>query len=160
MANEEAIKHELESKFSFTGTGLRVQRERRIFADIALENFHPCFEYLAENMGFSMFSAMTAADEGESISLIYHMARPDGTLINLKTYLPKANPKINSISGRFPTALIYEREMLDLLGVNVQGMPEDANRYPLPDDWPQGVYPLRKDFDPSVLDKMDGKETK
>lgn len=160
MANEEAIKQELESKFSFTGSGLRVQRERRIFADIALENFHPCFEHLVKGMGFSMFSAMTAADEGETISLIYHIARPDGTLINLKTYLPKAAPKINSISARFPTALIYEREMVDLLGVDVLGMPADANRYPLPDDWPKGVYPLRKDFDPSVLDKMDGKETK
>jgi Ni,Fe-hydrogenase III component G len=41
---------------------------------------------------------------------------------------------------------------MDLLGIKVEGLPE-GRRYPLPDNWPQGQYPLRKDWDPSVLDK-------
>ena len=46
---------------------------------------------------------------------------------------------------RFPAAEIYERELIDLLGAKVAGLPE-GKRYPLPDDWPAGEYPLRKDW--------------
>ena len=35
--------------------------------------------------------------------------------------------------------------------MQVQGLPP-GNRYPLPDDWPQGQYPLRKDWNVSMLE--------
>jgi Ni,Fe-hydrogenase III component G len=38
-----------------------------------------------------------------------------------------------------------------MLGVNVEGLPE-GKRYPLPDDWPDGQYPLRKDWNKKMLD--------
>jgi Ni,Fe-hydrogenase III component G len=34
---------------------------------------------------------------------------------------------------------------MDLLGAQVEGLPA-GRRYPLPEDWPQGEYPLRKDW--------------
>ena len=34
---------------------------------------------------------------------------------------------------------------MDLLGFQVQGLTE-GSRYPLPDVWPAGQYPLRKDW--------------
>ena len=49
------------------------------------------------------------------------------------------------MSDRFPAAHIYERELVDLLGAKVEGLPP-GNRYPLPDDWPEVQYPLRKDW--------------
>jgi len=42
---------------------------------------------------------------------------------------------------------LYERELLDLLGITPRGHP-DPRRLVLPDDWPGG-YPLRKDWKPS-----------
>ncbi|MHC5035633.1 MAG: NADH-quinone oxidoreductase subunit C [Planctomycetota bacterium] len=37
-----------------------------------------------------------------------------------------------------------EREMNDLLGIVFEGHP-DPRRLILADDWPEGVYPLRRD---------------
>jgi Ni,Fe-hydrogenase III component G len=49
----------------------------------------------------------------------------------------------------FVGAEIYERELVDLLGVKVEGLPS-GNRYPLMDDWPKDQFPLRKDWKPPV----------
>ena len=38
-----------------------------------------------------------------------------------------------------------ERELMDLLGAKVEGLPA-GKRYPLSDDWPTDEYPLRKDW--------------
>ena len=43
----------------------------------------------------------------------------------------------------------YEREILDMFGLTPLGHP-DLRPLVLYDDWPQGIYPLRKDFDLST----------
>ena len=44
-----------------------------------------------------------------------------------------------------PSATLYERELQEMFGIMVEGTPE-TERLLLPDDWPDGVYPLRKAF--------------
>ena len=61
--------------------------------------------------------------------------------------VPKDEPVLQTVTGYFPAAELYEREMVDLLGMQVQGLPP-GTRYPLPDGWPAGQYPLRKDWKP------------
>ena len=73
-------------------------------------------------------------------------------MLNLKLAVPKAKPVIKTVSGLFPGCVIYERELVDLLGAEVEGLPP-GERYPLPDNWPAGQYPLRKDWKPEMLDK-------
>jgi NADH-quinone oxidoreductase subunit D len=43
-----------------------------------------------------------------------------------------------------PGASFHEREVADLFGVTFEGHP-NPGRLVLPDDWPSGLYPLRKD---------------
>jgi NADH:ubiquinone oxidoreductase subunit C len=66
-------------------------------------------------------------------------------MVNLKTSVIKSNPVINTVTSFFPGAEIYEREVSDLFGAVVDGLPK-GNRYPLTDDWPKGEYPLRKEW--------------
>ena len=144
-AKEENIQNELVSKFPFLTDKVKIQRERRIFADVPRVNFRNVLEYAVKDLGFSFLCTMTGMDEGEDLSFMYHLARQDGIMLNLKIRAPKINPVINTITDYFKGAEIYEREVMDLLGTKVEGLPE-GKRYPLPDDWPEGQYPLRKDW--------------
>ncbi len=66
--------------------------------------------------------------------------------IGLKAYLPPDDPRIRSVAPRHPGANWYEREARDLVGVEPVGHP-DPRRLVLPDDFPEGTHPLRKEFD-------------
>ena len=65
--------------------------------------------------------------------------------IIIHTKIPWDDPKFYSTTPKVPAASWYEREVRDLLGLEPVGHP-DPRRLVLPDDWPEGLYPLRKDF--------------
>lgn len=54
--------------------------------------------------------------------------------------------QFRSISPKIPAANWYEREIQDMFGLVPKGHP-DPRRLVMFEDWPQGQYPLRKDFD-------------
>ncbi len=151
MADEENIRSELAAKFPFMADKITVKRERRVFAEAPADRFMEVFEHAATAMGFSHLCTMTGLDEGENLAFIYHLARADGTLLNLKRTAPKTMPVIKTITHVFPGGIMYEREVVDLLGARVEGLPP-GKRYPLPDNWPVGQHPLRKDWKPEMLD--------
>ena len=142
---EERIQSDLISKFAFLEGSVRIQRERRIFADAPADRLKEIFEYVMKELDFVFLCTMTGLDEGEKLSFIYHLTRQDGCLLSIKISVPKANPVIKTVTDYFKGADIYEREVVDLLGARVEGLPE-GRRYPLPDDWPADSHPLRKDW--------------
>jgi formate hydrogenlyase subunit 5 len=87
--------------------------------------------------------ALTGLDMGEKIGLMYHI-RTHGAIVTIRTEVPKENPKIQTITDLIPGANFHEREAADLFGVIFEGHPNPA-RLVLPDDWPENLYPLRKD---------------
>ena len=150
MANEERIIEQLKSQYPQIAETIRLQRDRRLWIDVPYAEFRAFLEYVYQNMSFVTLTAITGLDDGENLSALYHLGRRDGTLMNVKTSVKKASPKISSIKDIFPAAVLYERELVDLLGFEVEGLP-DGNRYPLVDDWPEGQYPLRKDWKLEML---------
>jgi membrane-bound hydrogenase subunit beta len=154
MVEEEKIQQELLKKFPFLENRIRVQRQRRIFADVSLDKFFEVFDYVVKSSGFSMLSAITGLDEGENLSFIYHLATEGGIMLNLKTSVVKGKPVLKTVTDYFPAAEIYEREVVDLLGAEVYGL-NKGKRYPLPDNWPQGQYPLRKGWKKEMLNKQE-----
>ena len=68
----------------------------------------------------------------------------DHLLCSLLSYLPPNHPHIDSISDMVPAASWAEREMRDLVGIEPVGH-RYLKRLVLPDGWPEGNHPLRKD---------------
>ena len=150
MAEEQVIQEELAAAFPSLAGKVRVARARRVFADVPSESIRDVFDHVVTKMQFGILCAITGLDEGPTLGVIYHLAREGGVVLNLHTSLPKEAPVLQTVTARFPAAEMYEREMMDLLGMQVQGLPPGP-RYPLPDTWPPGQYPLRKDWNPETL---------
>ncbi len=141
---EDAICQALESRFDFLAGKCAVTRERRIFAEAPREKTLEVIEFLRDEQGFDSLCTMTGMDSGEHWEIIYHLAR-GGIVMNLKAFAPKADPVFDTVTGLFAGATMYELEIHNLLGVTIRGIPGDI-KYPLPDDWPEGQYPLRKEW--------------
>ncbi|HUI69540.1 MAG TPA: NADH-quinone oxidoreductase subunit C [Spirochaetia bacterium] len=144
MSETETVKAELETRFPSLAGAVRVQRERRLWIDVTQEGFASVFEHLVKTLGFSNLCTITGLDLGAELGFIYHLARDNGAMANVKTHCPKGQA-IRTVTELFPGAAIYERELEDLLGARVDGL-SAGPRYPLPDDWPTDEHPLLKDW--------------
>ncbi|MCP5517918.1 MAG: NADH-quinone oxidoreductase subunit C [Verrucomicrobiales bacterium] len=87
----------------------------------------------------------------------------DHLLASFLTQLPADDPKLDSITADVPAANWAEREFRDLVGIEPVGHAY-PKRLVLPDGWPEGMHPLRKDvpwnhvpegFDPDREFKFD-----
>ena len=79
--------------------------------------------------------------------LTYVFAPRSGGWRTIETLVDARDPVFPSITPFVPAAHWYEREVQDMFGVTAVGHP-DPRRLVLHDDWPDDLYPLRKDFDP------------
>ena len=123
---------------------------RRIFVDIPQSGLLDIIRYCAQKMGFAHLCTITGLDTGERFEFIYHIANDEGVVLNLKVKTPRENTVIPSVLAVYNGSTFYELELEGLLGVRVEGLPEDR-QYPLPDNWPKGQYPLRKDWKPDQM---------
>ena len=144
MSVESNIQNKLKEAFAEQITEVKIPRERRMFVQVPLPLVKQVIEYLKQDLGMSHITTITAIDVGEDIEVLYHFLC-QGLTLSLRTFVPKANPVIDTITPIMPGAILYEREIQDLLGLKVKEHP-DPRRLVLPEDWEEGVYPLRKDY--------------
>jgi membrane-bound hydrogenase subunit beta len=127
------------------GLPVQVKRDRRIFIPVPRNDLIKTVNILSSELNINHLSTITARDTGKEIEILYHFLL-NGVVITIRTMCPKDDPTIDSIVSIFPGAILYERELNDILGVVPKGHP-DLRRLILPDDW-VGGYPLRKDWKP------------
>lgn len=99
---------------------------------------------LKQSLGLVHLGTISGVDLGENFEVIYHLSNADVT-INVRILTPRRDPRIPSICSIIPGAILYERELQDMFGLVVEDIP-DGRRLLLCDDWPEGQYPLRKDW--------------
>jgi len=117
---------------------------RRIFLKVDPKDLLKAVEVLRNDLGFAYLATVSGLDVGENYEIIYHFANAFSQL-NLRTQVPQANPHVESICAIIPGAIMYERELQDMFGLVVDNIP-DPRPLILPDGWPEGNYPLRKDW--------------
>ena len=119
---------------------------RRAFARIDPTRTVEAAEKMLAMEGARLATA-TALDVRDGIDVLYHWAfEPAGVIVTLKALARRPECTLDSIANAVPAANWIEREMHDLLGANFRNHP-DMRRLILDDSWPEGVHPLRKDFD-------------
>jgi membrane-bound hydrogenase subunit beta len=101
------------------------------------------------NLQFPHLAVVSGNDLDKTIELIYHFTLNydiplDEITLNISVDLPKSKPEIESVCDLIPGALVTEREKQEMLGVKIKDIPVDKRLF-LPDDFPDGVYPWRRD---------------
>jgi len=147
---------ELRRQLRIRARNIIVKRERRFTVHIEVKSLKKIVRRLMRMDNYTHLSTITALDASSEIEVIYHFAFTDA-LVSVKVWTPKDKPLLPSIVDLIPGAALYEREIHDLFGVKFEGNP-DLSPLLLPDEWPKGVYPLRKWWSAErTLAKLGGK---
>ncbi len=120
--------------------------DNRIYLSCEAENAYDINKFLFEDVK-ARFVVATGIDCDDCFEIIYHYAYDQtGCVVNLKAFIrDREKPSVESISPFLPAAQWIEREMHDVLGIEFRNHP-DMRRLLLADDWPEGVYPMRKEI--------------
>lgn len=127
----------------------RKRTYRELWMTIKPEAFRKAVEAIF-NLCYPHLHFITGEDDGgDSLKMIYSFglfyAEPWGEVsIVLKFDLPKDSLILPTITDLMPGAETNEREIREMLGVEFDGLKNKRHLF-LPDDWPEGKYPWRKD---------------
>lgn len=138
----------LEATIKEWAEGVKGWKSRQIWIKVAREALRPAIQKII-SIHFPHVAVISFADTGAQVDLMYHLYIYWGVprqeiLVTLKVSLDKTDLKVPTITDLIPGALTSEREKQEMLGIEVVGIP-DGRRLFLPEDFPQGVYPWRKD---------------
>ena len=141
---EEKFKAQLEARFGAAITEMTIQRKNRVWFEIPADRIPELMKFMKTEMGYNHLATITGFDGGENLGANYHLTDTHG-VITARVKTPRVNPHLPTVTEVFPGAEPYERELMDLFGIKIDGL-KPGRRYPLPDDFPTDQYPLRKDW--------------
>jgi Ni,Fe-hydrogenase III large subunit/Ni,Fe-hydrogenase III component G len=94
----------------------------------------------------SLFTADERATDGRFVVRhVWSLPKLD-TFLCISAPVDPGEPSFPSIAARHPAANWFEREVMDYFGLVPRDHP-NPERVALHDDWPEGAWALRKDFD-------------
>jgi len=129
----------------FPHASVKIHAPRRTYINIPRDEVYDMAKFLFAEKKCRL-SIATGIDKRDGIEILYHFSHdPSGTYYNIKTVVPKDDPKIRSLADFLPAANWIEREIHELLGVDFTGHP---NLIPLltAETWPADLHPLRRDY--------------
>jgi NADH-quinone oxidoreductase subunit C len=141
-------REELENKLSeIKGKLISIEQttDNRIYLLCESESSYAVNKFLFEDVK-CRFVIVSGVDAEDCFEVLYHFSYDKlGVVITVKAIIrDRKNPAIESISPFLPAAEWIEREIHDILGIDITNHP-NLERLILADDWPEGVYPLRKE---------------
>jgi len=149
----------IDSRIETKTAGVKKNSSSVIWLQINPQNLKDAAKFL-NTIQFPHFAIISGNDTGKEIELIYHFSiyygeRFKEISINLTTCLPKEDLRVPTITDLIPGAQTAEREIKEMFGVTIEGLPDLPNIF-LPQDFQKGVYPLRRDE--KGIDKIIKKE--
>lgn len=124
---------------------LRQPSSKRVYLEVDSEVVPDTARILSGDLQARLQTA-SALDAPRKIEILYHWAFDSiGLVVSVRTRIDRERPEIESITPICPSAHWIEREMWELMGISFPGHP-DMRHLLLQDDWPEGKYPLRRDY--------------
>jgi Ni,Fe-hydrogenase III component G len=116
---------------------------RRIYVTISKTQAKELVRYLFRDLK-ARFSIATGIDIRPGVEILYHLAFDElGVMVSVRVLVEKPELKMDSFTDFMPAADWIEREIHEMLGVDFVGHP-NLTKLLLPDDWPEGSHPYRK----------------
>ena len=153
MTMDEALNN-LNGKFGSRILKIDKKSAKRVYIDIYPKDIVDFTRYIMKDLEFR-FNIASGVDDFDGLEILYHFSLDRSAIvISIRALLSdKTDPHIDTITTITRSAWWIEREIHELFGIHFDGN-SDLRPLLLPDDWPKGVYPLRKDF---ILQKRDSR---
>ncbi|PKL59485.1 MAG: NADH-quinone oxidoreductase subunit F [Methanomicrobiales archaeon HGW-Methanomicrobiales-4] len=137
-----------DTRITERGEGVKKIPQRSVWMRVPREIIVDAVKELT-TIDYPHLGVISAVDTGDLIELLYHMqiffgGKHEEINIIFTVPVPKSDPHVPTITGVIPGAVYTEREKQDMIGVMIDGIP-DSRRIFLPADFPQGIFPWRKD---------------
>ena len=143
--NREEVLKDLRDRFAKDIIEVFDKSPKRVYIEIRPDSLVKAASYILKDLG-ARFNIASGLDARGHMEILYHFTiELINLVISLRVKLPKDKLEVDSLTSVFKGADWIEREIHELLGINFKGHP-DLRRLLLPDEWPEGVYPLRRDY--------------
>ncbi len=126
----------------FPQGGVAASEPRTFWVAVERDALRQAVSDLREKLGVRHLTTIVAEDRRDHFLLSYVFSGE--VVVVLQVKVDREKPEVPSLAPVLDGALVYEREIHDLFGIVPAGHP-DLRRQALPEDWPAGLYPLRKD---------------
>lgn len=127
-----------------------VVRRSRVNVTVAPEKIKDIAVFLRDRLGYDHPTGVSAVDYNREarFEIVYHLSSiqnrdQQDIVLNLKESVPRNNPKAFSLVNVWPGVENYERESLEMFGLQFEGHPHPEKLF-LNDNW-DGPPPMRKE---------------
>ncbi|MDM7994642.1 MAG: NADH-quinone oxidoreductase subunit C [Acidobacteriota bacterium] len=142
-------------KDAFPDSQVTLGAKGRFWVALNREQLIPAVGILRDRFSIIQLAVIVGEDLRDAFQCNYVFTGPHVVILQVR--IDREKPTVPSLSQIVPGAMVYERELKDLFGIMPVGHP-DLRRQAVPEDWPEGVYPLRKDAKFSRDGELLGKE--
>ena len=139
------IEKEIHKKFDDKIIKWFEHNENRIYVDIDPKNLVEFARYIFEDLQARFIIASAVDTPRGGVEVLYHFdfyQLPQ--VFSLRVFLKKPECEVESLTSVISGTQWIEREIAELMGIKVKNHPNLIHLL-LPDDWPEGSYPLRRD---------------
>ena len=145
MAAKQDILARIRDQLGDKVVGWHEKSAKRYYVEVRPEDVPAATRLMFKDLG-ARFQIATGVDTPTAIEILYHWAFDQhGFIVTVRTKLDRNKPEIESVASICKGTEWIERELWELLGINFRNHP-DLRHLLLTDDWPEGKYPLRRDY--------------
>jgi NADH:ubiquinone oxidoreductase subunit C len=151
QAREENMVKTVKENFPTDIKEATILRRSRVNITVAPEKMTDVAIFLRDKLGYDQPSGVSAVDYNREarFEIVYHLSSIQNSdhadiIINLKESVPRNNPRAISLVNVWPGVENYERESMEMFGLQFEGHPRPEKLF-LNDNW-DGPPPLRKEI--------------